>query len=53
MDADAVRKTREHYNSHANVFVDRDQVQLFTLAIMGCAALHYCSGTIEIMNIGL
>ncbi|CAL8470296.1 g9838 [Coccomyxa elongata] len=25
MDADAVRKTREHYNSHANNFADRSQ----------------------------
>ena len=32
MDAEALRKTREHYNSHANLHEDREQV---------CAALEY------------
>ena len=35
MDSEAVKKTREHYNSHANVQIDREQV-------MGCG--QGCSG---------
>ena len=26
MDAEALRKTREHYNSHANLHEDREEV---------------------------
>lgn len=42
MDADAVKKTREHYNSHANVYVSRDQVNtclsIHVANFLGCCA---------------
>ena len=40
MDADAVRKTREHYNSHANVYTDRDQVHLLATSVINLASSH-------------
>jgi hypothetical protein len=40
MDADAVRKTREHYNSHANVYSDRDQVQTVANSVISWTTVH-------------
>lgn len=51
MDVDAVRKTREHYNSHANNFADRSQVRLSAMLIINFSNLLLQYSKLVLRNI--
>jgi len=51
MDAEALRKTREHYNSHSNLHDNREQVFLTSFHRYMWCARHHCASRLKMLSI--